>query len=89
MKVIKIVGFKFWVYLAIFFKYFKVGITDILIFIQILISRLIFASNFKTRPFCKPCVFIKDADSVAGNFKFHFVYVYFEGQKFVRFQSVK
>ena len=89
MKVIKILGFKFWVYHAIFFKYFKVRITDILIFIQILTSRLIFANNFKTRPFCKPCVFIKDADSVAGNFKFHFVFVYFEGQKLVRFQSVK
>ena len=45
-----------------FFKYFNEQIRDILIF------RLTFASYFKTMPFCKPCVFIKDKNNSVQNF---------------------
>ena len=44
------------------FKYFKDQITDILI------SLLIFASNFKTIPFCKPSVFVNDTYRVVEDF---------------------
>ena len=57
-KVIKIIlG-----YHVIFFNYFKDQITEILIF------HLIFASDFKTIPFCKYCVFVKDKNGFADNF---------------------
>ena len=56
-----------------FFKYFKDLTTDILIFY------LIFPSNFKTTPFCKPCVFIEDEKKSFDNF-----YVSFRFRSFWR-----
>ena len=66
MKMIKSLGYKVvQVILGVshdLFKYFNDQITDILIF------SLIFASDFKTLPFCKSCVFIKDINSFVENF---------------------
>ena len=67
----------------IFFKYFKDQITDILIF------RLIFASNFETIPFASLVSLSRIQIVLLRTFWFHFVFVYFEGQKLVRFSVRK